>query len=257
MPGSASGENGGVRAPAAASRPRTYVGDSASVSGPSRQRAASRSARPAGSSSKTSVPPTKRSDRSGGPLVAKLSKSRSASKVEARFDQVGVVDDQERALAATSPVRPAGLARDRGRHERSRAAEQAAELLGEMRHQLGGESAGKVTWTAGPPSSLASRRASRVLPEPGGPKSTAGPCAMLECIPQSAQHGVAAGHGDVGRRADRLAERAAASGRSALRTRGLHRAQTNVSAKPRSGTPPASRTSRARRIARSPVMPRW
>ena len=33
--------------------------------------------------------------------------------------------------------------------------------------------------------------------------------------------------------------------------------QTNVSANPSSGTPPASRTSRARRIARSPVMPRW
>ena len=92
-----------------------------------------------------------------------------------RVDQVGVIDDEQRAFAARRPggQMVAQLAQRVG--QRARRGRQAAELFSEVRHQLGRGERREGDVDRRPPSSLASRRASRVLPEPGGPKSTAGP----------------------------------------------------------------------------------
>ena len=79
-------------APARASRPRTYAADSASVNGPSRQRAASRSARPVGRSSRFGV--SDQEERQvGGPVGREVEQEPQGFEgSEIALDQVGIVD---------------------------------------------------------------------------------------------------------------------------------------------------------------------
>ena len=185
-------------------------------------------------------------------MVAKLSSRRSVSKVSGSRDQVSLVNDQQRAASrGGGGGEVVAEAAKSGRHGRG-LRERSAQLLGQECQKLGRGHRGKGEVNRGHAEFLGETAGDQGLARPGRTEEQGGAMAMLQAVTQPAQGGVAAGQRDVRRRADRLAEgpvlQAVMIFVHALST------YTNVSARPSSGTPPASRTSRARSRDRSPVM---
>ena len=141
-------------------------------------------------------------------------------------------------------------------------AKRSAQLLGEHGHEVGRGHRRESQVDRGRRQLLREPAGEQGLARAGRTEQQRGAVAMLQAVAQPAEDGIAAGQRHVRRRGDRLAEGPLLQTEvifvQGISTRsGASFPHANVSASPRSGIPPASRTSRALRSARSPVMPRW
>ena len=175
-------------------------------------------ARPGGCS-RTSGPPTRRSERSGGPAVAKLSRSRSASKVAGssiRWASSTIRSGRSprAAAAASAEPEPPERAGERGRVARRgrRPARRRGRRAGRRRAWPG-----KARCADGPPS-RGERPGQQGLARPGRPEDQGRP---LRRAPARSGPGAGPTRGSAGRHRPRGSpsrRTAARSGRNAPRT---------------------------------------